>query len=54
MKLLTNTEVIYILQRCNSEEAAPKECENNCPLFKECLYYWTGEECGSAFETDKE
>jgi hypothetical protein len=49
MKTLTNDEIIQIVNNClRSEEA--HYCELHCPLFKECLHWYTGEECGSALE----
>ena len=49
MKTLTNDEIIYILENvCNCTE-----CRNLCcPLADECLYYFTGEKCGSALEEE--
>lgn len=49
MKTLTNDEIIALLENCGVAV-----CNKNCPLAKECLYYYTGEECGSALESEEE
>lgn len=41
MKTLTNEEIIKIIDHCNYTES--NYCERECPLFKECLYYYTGD-----------
>lgn len=41
MKTLTNKEIIKIINHCNYTEC--DYCENECPLFKERLYYYTGD-----------
>ena len=51
MKTLTNEEIISIIE--NVCEHTPK-CFVECPLVKECLYYYTGEKCGSALESQDE
>ena len=53
MKLLSNEEIIFLIEKCNSAENT-SECEEKCPLFKECLHYFCGENCGSVLETDEE
>lgn len=47
MKTLTNEEIITIIENCKNS------CDdgNNCPLFKECYYYFTGDKIGSTLET---
>ena len=47
MKTLTNEEVIYLLERCGAEQ---NKCIPNCPLWKECLHYFMGEDTGSCLE----
>lgn len=50
MKTLTDDEIIYILDNlCNF--TYEEKCIN-CPLQKECLHYFTGEDCGSALENN--
>ena len=51
MKTLTNQEIIWIITHC--EKLSHDGCENNCPLFAECYYYWSGEKCGSALEKEE-
>lgn len=53
MKTLSNEQIIYLLEHCNNDEAGNEECEGKCPLFNECLHYWTGEECQSALEEEE-
>lgn len=48
MKTLTNEEVIFIIENVCEQG---RKCLENCPLQKECLYFYTGEKCGSALET---
>lgn len=47
MKKLTTEEILWCIENCKNQD--PQIC-NNCPLISECLYYYTGEECGSALE----
>jgi hypothetical protein len=48
MKTLTDKEIIYILDHlCDS--GSDEKCKD-CPLNLECLYYFTGEKCGSTLE----
>ena len=49
MKTLTNDEIIYILELCRYADCKSEDC----PLWKECLHYFTGEECGSALEVEE-
>lgn len=51
MKILTNKEIIFIIE--NICEQGHK-CLAGCPFEKECLYYYTGEKCGSALESQNE
>lgn len=53
MKLLSNEEIIFMIEKCGSTEDI-SECKERCPLFKECLHYFWEENCGSVLETDKE
>ena len=48
MKTLTNQEIIWCIENCKNQDA---EICNNCPLINECLYYYTGEKCGSVLES---
>ena len=47
MKKLTTEEILWCIENCKNQD--PQIC-NNCPLISECLYYYSGEECGSALE----
>ena len=51
MKTLTNEEIIFIIENVCEEG---RKCFKNCPFTKECLYYYTGEKCGSALERQDE
>lgn len=53
MKLLSNEDIIFMIDGCGRTGDA-SQCEDKCPLFKECLHYLCGENCGSVLETDKE
>ena len=53
MKNLTNEQIIQIIENCSNINEENTGCLT-CPLFKECLYFLTGEECGSALETPDE
>jgi len=50
MKELTNAEVKFIVENCDCE-SNNKTC-SSCPLSAECLYYYTGEKCGSCLEKE--
>jgi hypothetical protein len=50
MKILTNDEVIEIVGLCRGCNG---EIAENCPLVKECFYYYTGEKCGSCLESEE-
>ena len=51
MKILTNEEIIQIVNNCPRSEEV-HYCELHCPLFLECLHWYTGEKCGSALEQE--
>lgn len=51
MKNLTNDEIIFIIE--NICESGRKCFEEKCPLHKECLHFYTGENCGSALEEEE-
>lgn len=52
MKTLSNEEIIFIIENVCDQG---RKCLDDCPLAAECLYYYTGEKCGSALEKgDKE
>lgn len=51
MKTLTNSEIIYIISHCHYCDDGVVE---DCPFEKECLYYYTGEKCGSCLEIKDE
>lgn len=48
---LTNDQIIYIVDHCKQTNSF--YCEVHCPLFAECLHWYTGENCGSALEEDE-
>lgn len=52
MKTLNNAQIIAIIEHCTDSiiEFDSSVCDA-CPLVDECLYYLTGDECGSALET---
>jgi len=51
MKTLTVEEIIFVMEKLCEHD---RECLKGCPFTKECLYYYTGEKCGSALEIDNE
>lgn len=48
MKLLTNEQILFIIE----EVCESAYCMDDCPFQKECLYYYTGEKCGSCLEKE--
>lgn len=43
IKELTMSEVITLIEQCKFAEKE-HNCDNTCPLFYECLYYYTGDD----------
>lgn len=52
MKILTNEQIIWLIEHCEIGNPTPSFCIN-CPLDNECTHYYTGENCGSALEEDE-
>lgn len=50
MKILTNEDIITIVSNC--KETNSFYCDTHCPLFLECLHYYTGDNCNSALEKE--
>lgn len=50
MKSLNNEEIIYLLEHCKIENCRENRCVQICPLWKECLHYFTGEKFYSCLE----
>lgn len=53
MKTLTNEEVLYLLVRCEVKDCQKNKCVPNCPLWKECLHFLSGENFGSCLEEEE-
>ena len=49
-KLLSNEEVILLVDNCHKYDD-DRFCDK-CPLVKECVHWYTGENCGSCLEID--
>lgn len=50
MKTLTNEEIMYLLEKCEVRDCKRNECVSKCPLWKECLHFFSGEKIGSCLE----
>ena len=51
MKTLTNAEIIQIVENCyRGDEEEIYYCMLNCPLSRECRYWFTHQRCGSVLE----
>lgn len=49
MKTLTNQQIKFVLELMDCFAVKNVHC-NKCPFEKECVYYFTGEKCGSCLE----
>lgn len=43
IKELSWKEVVSLINQCKYHDDIRHECNNKCPLFNECLYYYTGD-----------
>lgn len=53
MKNLSNEEIIFLIKKCKVEDCLEAKCANICPIWKECLHFFTGEDVGSCLEKEK-
>ena len=43
-KELTMDEIIILINQCKHYDDIEHTCDEKCPLFGECLYYYTGDD----------
>lgn len=49
---ISREQLIDILEDCPEPCNGPCRSTDSCPFSAECLFYFTGEECGSQLEQE--
>ena len=44
IKELTWEQILILIKQCKYHSDCNHECSEKCPIFGECLYYYTGDD----------